>query len=945
MLNVKYKKMKHIHNKILICATLFSLPFGLQAQAEPDTTAVVTDSVYMVNTAFRKVAQTDLLSGVSVVNVDEMLNSNYTTYSLTNMLSLASGWNGTSIWGMDDYLVLIDGIPRDADNVMPSEIAQISFLKGANAVVLYGSRAAKGVVLITTKRGALNEKLKIDVRANVGFNVAKQLPNYLGSAEYMRYYNQAARGDNNWEDDPVYSDDQIAKYESNTNPYHYPDIDYYSSEYIKKAYSVEDAVMEFSGGSKSAHYYVNLNAYTQGDYLKIGEAKYNRTNRLSVRGNVDINLSKYISAYIDANATFYDAKSRKGDYWGVASKMRPNRPQNAAWMIPVDKISPEATDALALISTTDNIFDGKFIAGTTTDNANNVFAQIYAGGKTKWTSRQFQFDAGMRFDLSKLLEGLSLKTTLGMDFQTSYTTQFNPKYSYFVPKWDDETEMITKLTKQGDEDQDNGQQSISNSVDNRTLAGNVAFDYNRSFGQHNVSAMILANCYQQTRSGEYHAVANANLGFDLSYNFNHRYYAQFSAAEAHSAKLAEGHRNAFSPTGTIGWRLSNESFMENVLFLNNLLISASAGVVNEDADISSYYMYDGVWQKNSWGFTWYDGSNATTISPTRGENAKLEMIKRREVALNLKASMFDNFVDFDFTYFTNTMEGYVIGNKSDWPNHIVEFLPYLNNDDIKRKGLDFAVNFNKQINDFDVKLGVVGTYYKTEYTTIEETVTEEYQSSKGRPVDAMWGWECLGIFQSQDEIDNSPEQTFGKVRLGDLKYKDQNGDGVIDQYDRVYLGKSGSYGSPLTLGFNLKVKYKNFTLQALASAFTGAKGTKTSSYYWLSRDTKYSEIARDSWTPENPNAKYPALTTTNGNNNYIASDFWLYKYSKFTLDKVQLTYELPSSMFDGLFINGVTTYISGANLLTIAKERKHMEMNVGTKPQSRFFNIGLKANF
>jgi len=242
-------------------------------------------------------------------------------------------------------------------------------------------------------------------------------------------------------------------------------------------------------------------------------------------------------------------------------------------------------------------------------------------------------------------------------------------------------------------------------------------------------------------------------------------------------------------------------------------------------------------------------------------------------------------------------------------------------------------------------LGVVGTYYKTEYTTIEETVTEEYQSSKGRPVDAMWGWECLGIFQSQDEIDNSPEQTFGKVRLGDLKYKDQNGDGVIDQYDRVYLGKSGSYGSPLTLGFNLKVKYKNFTLQALASAFTGAKGTKTSSYYWLSRDTKYSEIARDSWTPENPNAKYPALTTTNGNNNYIASDFWLYKYSKFTLDKVQLTYELPSSMFDGLFINGVTTYISGANLLTIAKERKHMEMNVGTKPQSRFFNIGLKANF
>ena len=156
--------MKYIHNKILICATLISLPCGLFAQAGADTVAMSDDSVYMVNTAFRKVAQDDLLTGVSVVNIDEMLNSNYTTYSLTNMVSLANGWNGSKIWGMDDYLVLVDGMPRGANNVMPSEIAQISFLKGANAVALYGSRAAKGVLLITTKRGCLSENLKIDGR-------------------------------------------------------------------------------------------------------------------------------------------------------------------------------------------------------------------------------------------------------------------------------------------------------------------------------------------------------------------------------------------------------------------------------------------------------------------------------------------------------------------------------------------------------------------------------------------------------------------------------------------------------------------------------------------------------------------------------------------------------------------------------------------------------------
>ena len=946
MLNIKCKKMKYMHNKILVCAALVSLPCGLFAQASADTVAVSGDSAYMVNTAFRKVAQDDLLTGISVVNIDEMLNSNYTTYSLTNMVSLANGWNGTSMWGMDDYLVLIDGMPREANNVMPSEIAQISFLKGANAVALYGSRAAKGVLLITTKRGNLNEKLKIDGRFNAGFHVAKKLPEYMGAAEYMRYYNLASKNDNGGVDKPVFSDELIANYESGVNPYHYPDIDFYSSKYIKKVYNFDDAVLEFSGGSKNARYYVNINAYTFGDYLKVGETKHDRTNRLSVRGNVDMNLNKYISAYIDANATFYDINSRKGNYWSDASTIRPNiKPNlktNTALLIPVDMVSDP--DAMAMIGTTANIYDGKFLAAANKTDINNVFAQIYAGGKTKWTSRQFQFDAGMRFDLGKLLEGLAFKASLGMDFQTNYTQEFNPEYAVFIPTWDSKTETITKLTKEGD-DRNNGQQSISNSTDNRTLAGNAAFEYNRKFGGHNISAMVLGNVFQQFRSGSYHAIANANLGFDLSYNFAQRYYAQFSAATPYSAKLAEGHRAAFSPTGTIGWRLSNESFMESVSFIDNLLVSASAGILHEDADITSYYMYDGVWDKNGWGFTWNDGSNATSIGPSRGENAKLEMIKRKELTASIKASMFDKFVNLEFTYFTNKMSGYIIDNKSDWPNHMTEFLPYLNNDEIKHTGFDFAVNLNKKINDFDVMFGVVGTYYNTERTVYEESKIEDYQHQEGRPVDAIWGLECLGMFQSQDEIDNSPEHTYDKVRLGDLKYKDQNGDGKITDLDNVYLGKWGEFGSPLTLGLNLVVKYKNFTFHALGTTRSGAYGAKNSSYYWLNKDSKYSAIARDTWTPENTNAKYPALTTTSGSNNNRISDFWLYKNNSFKLDKIQISYEVPSDVFGDLFIKGLTAYVSGSDLLTISKEREHMEMNVGSAPQSRFFNIGVKANF
>ncbi|MBP5667162.1 MAG: SusC/RagA family TonB-linked outer membrane protein [Salinivirgaceae bacterium] len=946
--------MKYIHNKILICATLISLPCGLFAQAGADTVAMSDDSVYMVNTAFRKVAQDDLLTGVSVVNVEEMLNSNYTTYSLTNMVSLANGWNGSKIWGMDDYLVLVDGMPRGANNVMPSEIAQISFLKGANAVALYGSRAAKGVLLITTKRGCLSENLKIDGRVSVGFNVAKKLPEYLGAAEYMDYYNQASKNDNGGVDKPAFSDEEILTYylvnktSDSELKYRYPDIDFYSSDYIKKVYSTEDAVLEFSGGNKSARYYVNINAYTFGDYLKVGETKHDRTNRFSVRGNVDMDLNKYISAYIDANATFYDVNGRKGDYWADASTIRPNiQPNlktNSALLVSVDMVSDSTSKAL--LSTSNNIYNGKFLAAANKAGANNVFAQIYAGGKTKWTSRQFQFDAGMRFDLGKLLDGLAFKASLGMDFQTEYTQEFNPEYAVFIPTWDSETEKITKLTKEGTE-LNNGQQSISNSTDNRTLAGNAAFEYNRQFGSHSISAMVLGNCFQQFRSGSYHAIANANLGFDLSYNFDRRYYAQFSAAEPYSANLAEGHRAAFSPTGTIGWRISNESFMENVSFIDNLLISASAGILNEDADIENYYMYNGSWDNtNGWSFTWNDGSHAKSLIPNRGENEKLEMIKRKELAATIKASMFDKLVNLEFTYFTNKMSGYIIDDKSDWPKHMDGFLPYLNNNEIKRTGFDFAVNLNKKINDFDVTFGVVGTYYNTERTVYEETQTEDYQRREGRPVDAVWGLECLGMFQSQEEIDNSPRQTFDQVvRPGDLKYKDQNGDGKITDLDNVYLGKWGEFGSPLTLGLNLVVKYKNFTLHALGSARSGSYGAKNSSYYWINKDSKYSIVARDTWTPENPNAKYPALTTTAGSNNYRISDFWLYKNNSFTFDKIQISYEVPSEVFGDLFIKGLTAYVSGSDLLTIAKERKHMEMSVGSAPQSRFFNIGVKANF
>ena len=972
--------MKYIHNKIAICAALTSMPFFLNAQTDAQEMPETVDSVYMVHTAFGSIAQDDLLEGISVVNVEDMLNKNYTTGALDNMESLIGGWNGKSIWGMDDdnnqgYLVFIDGIPRDIENVKPSEIAQITFLKGANAVVLYGSRAAKGAILITTKRGQAREDLKIDFRVNSGFDVIKRLPKFLNSADYMRYYNLAE--DNDGKKEHTYSDDEIAKYASGKNPYHYTDMDYYSSDYIRKVRGKNEMVLEMSGGNKRARLYGNINAQTDGDFVKVGEAKKNRTNRISFRGNVDIDFNDYISGHVDANATFKDAKHCQYSnnpqdnmtYWKLAATQRPNYPTNAAQLIPKSLIADDAEHAKTLIELTDNIFDGCFLGGSSdyyccggASEARTPLGQIYAGGEMTTTSRQFQFDGGLNFDLRKVLEGLSVKTNFGMDFKALYNVRFDPKYAVFYPTWSEEAniedEKIVDL-RQFSVDEKTGSKDLWGTQESRTLALSFQFDYDRSFGLHNVSAKVIGHGFQQTKEETYHKTNNVNLGFDVNYNFDRRYYVHFSSALVHSSKLAPDHRNEFAPTLTLGWNLAKESFLEGSLF-DDLLLSASVSQLSEDIDFgirngnnfTEYYLYLGTWG-SSGNVGWGDSRSTSMSRATGGENRNLEMIKRKEFTVGLKTAMFDRMLTADFTFFKNRMEGYLITSTQLWPSHMDGINAPLNNDINGRVGFDFAVNVNKTVSDIDLSVGLVGTYYDTKVIKKEQLDLLEDQpqlNKEGRPIDAIYGYKSNGLFMSAAEAAAS-DQNVGtkKLRAGDIKYKDVSeggvGDGVVDKNDRTYLGKEGKFGSPFVMGVNVTAKYKDFTFFVLGTAKAGAYARKNNSYYQPRNFDKYSEIVKDTWTPDNPNAKYPALTTSSGTNNYVESDYWMYKNNKFVLSKIQITYDLPKEMLGDSFVKGLSAFISGKDLLTIAKESKTMETTIDAEPQTRFFNIGVKATF
>ena len=891
------------------------------------------------------------MGGVSTVNVRELTEKNYNTYSLDNMQGYVSGYNGAGMWGYTDQLVLIDGVPREANNVKPDEIESITFLKGAQAVVLYGSKAAKGAILITTKRGKVNNGLSVNVRANTGWAVAKSYPEYLGSAEYMYLYNEARANDGI--STPLYSAETIAKYASGANPYRYPDVEFYSSEFIKKSYNRTDVTAEIEGGNDRAKFYANVSYYRQGDFLKVGEAANNYVDRFNVRGNVDIKLNNFINAYVNANATYYNSKSANGgSYWEKAATFRPNR---VAPLIPLSYIDPNAQQAVTLIGTTKNYLNGCFLGGAQTD-LTNIFADYYFAGKNTWTSRQFQFDAGVDVDLSSVTKGLSFHTMVAVDYRTAYTTSFNDTYATFTPTWSEYNgkEVIVALNTFDTVDKHSGVQNISGSSDNQTIAFNAHFDYARTFGDvHNVSAMLVANGYQQSESGVYHKVSNANLGLQLDYNFDRKYYVDFALAAPWSAKLPEGKRAGFSPSFTLGWNIANEDFMKGSAF-NDLVLSASYSDIVTDLDIDEYYMYLGAYQSGGW-WDWNGLSGHAGVQSKRGGNDELGYIHRKEFSVNLRGSLLDRALTFDASFFTSKHTGQIITASNQMPSYFMvyypesSFRPYINFNDDKRTGFDIAVNYKKQFGDLGVQIGANYTYYTTKATKRDDTnYADAYQYRQGKPLDAIWGYECLGFFKDEADIAASPDQSsFGQtIAPGDLKYKDQNGDGMIDNKDQVELGKGGWYGAPSTVGVNVTLKYKNFTLFMLGTGGFGGHGVRNNSYWWVKGEDKYSAAVRDRWTPETAStAAYPRLTTGNGANNYVTSDFWMYSTSRFDLAKVQLSYDFDKKIFGNSFVKGLQLYVSGNSLLTIAKEREILEMSVGSAPQTRFYNLGFKVAF
>jgi TonB-linked SusC/RagA family outer membrane protein len=885
-----------------------------------------------VNIAFGKTKKGNLVNAVTTLDVDDIIRYDNIQEISEALSGRVPGMLGSNnIRGLGSPLYIVDGLPRSVGTINLSEVDQITVLKDINSAILYGCSASNGVVLITTKRGQAYKR-KINVTGFYGISRPTALPEFLPSAEYASLYNEALVNDGIV---PLYDEEAIANYSAG-NRYRYPDINYYSDTYLKPVKTRYRAMTELSGGNEVATYYSNMGWDQEGSLLDYGIGKNGNQNRFNIRGNVDMKINHWIKNSLDASAVFYTSKGMRGNYWSSAATLKPNL---FTPLIPISLIDPENE----LLISRKNDIDGMYLLGGTSNNQSNPVADGYSAGVNQNIQRTVSFNDRIDYDLSWITEGLVLRTNLSFDFFTMYDQLINNSYSVYEPVWDDVQDSIIDLVQYGT-DTRSGTQVVQNSSYQRRFGVYGMLDYDRVFSEnHHFSGSLVAYLSRYKVFNDLQGNKNSNLGLRLGYSYRNKYLVDVSSAYVVSAKLPQGNRSAFSPSLGLAWMISSEDFMSQISAIDYLKLRLSAGIMNTDNGIGGFYYYDNNIGKSG-SYSWYDGAWSNSgIVALNGINNNLFFEKRKEVNFGFEGSFFDERLFVNSNVFVNRISDIIVRPSTRFSSFYSDFIPYENHDANAYRGVELGLGYNESIGEFSFSFGTNLLYYSSEVVKRDEVYANDYQYRTGKPADAIFGLVADGFFMDQNDIDNHELQVFSTVQPGDIKYVDQNDDGVIDANDLIQVGRSTA---PFSYALNLKVSFRNFTLIAHGTGRLGADAFLNGNYYWVDGDDKYSYIVRDRWTEETKmTATYPRLSSSANTNNFRNSTFWLYSTDRFVLDRLQLTYDLNPAAARKLKMQNLAFFIDGTWLMTISKNRDIMDLNVGGEPYYRSYSIGVRAAF
>jgi TonB-linked SusC/RagA family outer membrane protein len=854
---------------------------------------------------------------------------------------------GSNTLGDNSPLIVVDGVAnRGMERLNPNDIESITILKDASAAI-YGSQAANGVILVTTKRGTVG-KPKITLSANAGVTQPTRIPEMASAEQYasmlneIAYYKTPSLGRYQ-----KYSADDLTKYTDGSDPWGHPNTDWFG-EVFKPWSGQNQQNASISGGTDNMKYFLSLGARYEDGVYKNSATSY---KQYDFRTNIDGKISKNISVAFDVSGRQetrdYPTRSA-GSIFRMLMRGKPNMP--AYWPDGTPGPDIEYGDNPAVTSTSATGYD-----------------------LSKW----YILESNLRTTINiPWVSGLTV--TANASFDKAILSHKKFETPWYLYTWDGNADHIVTKGKRGLD----APQLSQDMEDGQKLNLNGYATYEKTFSaKHNVKVMVgterrsgkndkfnafrknyissavdqlFAGASDQYMANSGSAGQNAYMSYfgRVNYDLSRKYMFEFVWRYDGSYKFPKTKQFGFFPAVSAGWRISEEDFWKNSLpFFNDFKIRGSWGQTGNDRiDEYQYLTTYGYVDNRTYVFA---ASDAKLLVETKIPNPNVTWEVANQANIGFDAFLFNNKVSLTAEYFNNNRSQILIKRNASIPNSTGLTLPPENIGQVQNQGFEAMVGYHGDIAGLQYDLSVNGSYSRNKVVFWDETPgIPVYQQSTGKPMPSYdqnsrtfstdLYYQAIGIFKDQAAVDAYPH--WAGAAPGDVIFKDVNGDDVIDGLDRVRNEKNNM--PRFIYGGTLNLRYKGFDMTALIQGATGAmvyispESGDIGNYYKVYADNR--------WTPENTNTAYPKAW--NRDEEYWRSQgntFWLHNMDYLRLKNLEIGYSLPSSANKMLGIEGLRFYVNGLNLLTLSKEKLiDPELQAGTDyPLQRVISGGLTLTF
>lgn len=846
-------------------------------------------------------------------------------------------------------LILVDGVERSMSDLSVEEVESVSILKDASATAVYGVRAANGVVLVTTRRG-IAQKPVIEFKTEFGLSDLPKLPNFLGGADYATLYNEALGKQN-------YSKDYIDNIRKGTDPYLYPDVNWFDETYKKYSYNAQ-TTLNIRGGGEVARYFVGLGYMHENGNLKDNPENEYKSNldleRYNFRSNVDVTLSKssVIELEVGGNLTDLHTPGTGGTIW---NKTFTPAGELFYWSYLATPISNPVRIPIGKDLNGNDIMGW---ASPTQIGESNPAERLMGSGFNTEFRNQFTSQISLNQDLKSILPGLKFR--LSYSFDANNNTTINRRKSsstYGVQGRDPATGAILFKEVQV------GSQFLGYSTglgSNRAKEMKGQILYNKAFNEkHHVSGMMMY--YQRDYINGSAGSAILSLPYRRqgiatrgTYDYDDRYFMEFNVGYNGSENFPEENRFGWFPAVAAGWIVTNEPFLKNKTGIIDLFkIKGSIGLVGSEAlPNGERYGYLSIYGGGLGGYKF--GANGTSYGGT-GLNrigvTDLTWEKGLKRNIGFELQMLKGAITLEADYFFERRTDILLQRTSlpgitGYPS-----APFANLGEMINRGVDATLELNRRFTKGGLRVYGNFTFARDKIIAQDEPERNySYRMRTGQKYGQNFGLTSLGYFKSDEEILSSPVQQFGVVRPGDIKYLDVNGDGKVDIDDERPIGFSSL--PEVNYGFGAQIDYKGFDIGVFLRGQARVSYSLGGSYIPFNEGVGKGNLfaeAMDRWTVEDPrqDARYPRLFNGTSANNWQASTKALYDGSFLRLSDVELGYTVDSKILSSIKLKSLRFYAVANNLAVFSpwKMWDPETAGPGNYPLQRKANFGIRAKF